>query len=282
MNAVWFTGTNLSLTVDRKNSPSTLSHIAASNFPECYMRATKRAFRIESISQPTEVHARNLHAARHAAGAVGGGHGEIMAELRSLKALIRPPEEVSKQMIDAYKTEMQEAMKLKAELDSIYGAISQTKHEIATLHISGFQGKQMTRVTHELDAIVEGTETATEGILSAAEVIDQLTSQLAAKAKSSQDRGALDDIQQKIITIFEHCNFQDLTGQRITKVVNTLKFIEERIVNMMDIWGGLDSFKDVEVDIIAESEGDASLLNGPKIDGEVGHASQDDIDALFN
>jgi chemotaxis protein CheZ len=245
------------------------------------MRSTKRAFRIESISQPTEIHAR-AHGGGRPANANGGGHGEIMAELRALKAMIRPPEEVSKQMIDAYKAEMQDAMKLKAELDTIYEAIGQTKHEIATLHLSGFQGKQMTRVTHELDAIVEGTQFATEGILSAAEAIDQLAGQLSAKAKDSQDQGALDDIQQKIITIFEHCNFQDLTGQRITKVVNTLKFIEERIVNMMDIWGGLDSFKDVEVDIMAEREGDDALLNGPKVDGDVGHASQDDIDALFN
>ena len=28
-------------------------------------------------------------------------------------------------------------------------------------------------------------------------------------------------------------------------------------------------------------DGDARLLNGPKLDGDVGHASQDDIDAMF-
>jgi chemotaxis protein CheZ len=32
----------------------------------------------------------------------------------------------------------------------------------------------------------------------------------------------------------------------------------------------------------AQSEGDARLLNGPKVEGDVGHASQDDIDAVFN
>lgn len=241
------------------------------------MRANKKAFRIESFSQPAELAA---WAANDGA-APGAGHQEIMSELKALRAMIQPAEEVSRQMIEAYRGEMQEAMKLKAELDSIYQAINETKHEIATLHVSGFQGKQMTRVTHELDAIVSGTEEATEGILTAAEAIDQIASHLSAKLKSQQDRGAIDDVQQKIITIFEHCNFQDLTGQRITKVVNTLKFIEERIVKMMDIWGGLDSFKDVDVEAIAEATGDAALVNGPKIDGESGHASQDDIDALF-
>lgn len=242
------------------------------------MRASKKAFRIESFSQPADIAGWPT-----ADGApTGAGHLEIMAELKSLRALIQPAEEVSRQMIEAYRGEMQEALKLKAELDSIYSAINQTKHEIATLHVSGFQGKQMTRVTHELDAIVSGTEEATEGILSAAETIDQIAGQLAAKLKSQQDRGAVDDIQQKIITIFEHCNFQDLTGQRITKVVNTLKFIEERIVRMMDIWGGIDSFRDVSVEAMAEATGDAGLVNGPKLQGEAGHASQDEIDALFN
>jgi chemotaxis protein CheZ len=237
------------------------------------MRA-RRAFRIESYGQPMQVAAQAF--------AQGGGHGEIISELRELKALIRPAEEVSRQMIEAYRAEMQEAMKLKAELDQIWQAIDKTKHEIATLHVTGFKGKEMSRVTHELDAIVDGTEQATEGILAAAEGIDQIASQLSAKLKNAQDRGAVDDIQQKIVTIFEHCNFQDLTGQRITKVVNTLKFIEERIVRMMDIWGGLESFKDIPVDTIAAAEGDAALLNGPKLAGESGHATQDDIDALFN
>lgn len=239
------------------------------------MRAQKRAFRIEVISQPeTSPHPKG--------GSANGGHHEILSEIKQLRALIRPPEEVSKQMIDAYRAEMQEAIKLKAELDQIWQAIDQTKHEIATLHVTGFKGKQMTRVTHELDAIVTGTEEATEGILSAAEGIDQIASQLAAKLKSTQDKAAVDDIQQKIITVFEHCNFQDLTGQRITKVVNTLKFIEDRIMKMMEIWGGLDSFKDIAVEDIAEATGDAALLNGPKLSEDAGHASQDDIDALFN
>jgi chemotaxis protein CheZ len=32
---------------------------------------------------------------------------------------------------------------------------------------------------------------------------------------------------------------------------------------------------------MAARESDARLLNGPKVEGEAGHASQDDIDALF-
>lgn len=243
------------------------------------MQASRKVFRIETLTgqqAPTLAPT----AANDAPSALQG-HSEIMAELKALRALVQPVEQVSSSMLQAYRDEMREAQKLKTELEEIAQAIDQTKREIATLHVSGFKGREMTRVTHELDAIVDGTREATDGILTAAEAIDQLAGQLSAAIKNERQRGVLDDMQQKTITIFEHCNFQDITGQRITKVVNTLKFIEERIVRMMDIWGGLEKFQGIAVDTIAEKEGDATLLNGPRLEEDAGHASQDDIDALF-
>jgi chemotaxis protein CheZ len=50
---------------------------------------------------------------------------------------------------------------------------------------------------------------------------------------------------------------------------------------MMDIWGGMEAFKEFLPEAPPERQGDAALLNGPKLDKDVGHASQDDIDALF-
>ena len=91
-----------------------------------------------------------------------------------------------------------------------------------------------------------------------------------------------EDILEKVISIFEACNFQDLTGQRISKVMGTMKFIESHINVMMDIWGGVDAIKSGSPGVIDERVGDARLLNGPKLEGDVGHASQDDIDALFD
>ena len=208
-------------------------------------------------------------------------HDEIMSELRALRTLVKPSEQVTQQMIDAYKAQIAEAAKLKGELDVIQDAIIRTKQEIATVHVTGFEGPEMARVTNELDAIVGGTEHATEQILSNAEEIDQMASTLAARLKDEQSRALVADAQERVIKIFEACNFQDLTGQRITKVVGTLKFIETHIVRMMEIWGGLDAFKDIAPEPIAAPEGDARLLNGPKVAGEAGHASQDDIDAMF-
>lgn len=204
-----------------------------------------------------------------------------MAEIASIKALIRPSEEVGHTMLETFKAELGEAFKLKAELDSIYEAIAKTKREIATLHnTAGSDSDDMTRVTNELDAVVSGTEGATEGILSAAEFIDETANTLSARL-SGQDAELANDIQEKVVQIFESCNFQDLTGQRITKVINTLRFIEDRIVRMMDIWGGIETFKSIEPEMRPEREGDAALLNGPSLDIDAGVASQDDIDALF-
>jgi chemotaxis protein CheZ len=239
------------------------------------MQARRKAFRVETMDRVT---GRTI---AHVAGHSSAHHDEIMSELRTLRSMVKPHEQVTQQMIDAYKQQIAEAAKLKGELDLIHDAINRTKREIATVHVTGFEGPEMARVTNELDAIVGGTESATETILSGAEDIEQMASTLVARLKDDQNLALASDIQERVVKIFEACNFQDLTGQRITKVVATLKFIETHIVRMMEIWGGLDAFKDIEAEKIAERVGDAALLNGPKVDGEAGHASQDDIDSLF-
>jgi chemotaxis protein CheZ len=247
------------------------------------MQARRKLFRVETIDRvPGRANGQGYAHTHHPAHVDHHDHhDEIMTELRALRALVKPAEQVSLQMIDGYKAQIAEAQKLKTELDLIYDAISKNKQELATVHLTGFEGPEMARVTNELDAIVGGTEHATEQILSNAEEIDQMASTLAARLKDEQSRALVADTQERVIKIFEACNFQDLTGQRITKVVGTLKFIETHIVRMMEIWGGLEAFKDIAPEAIAAPEGDARLLNGPKVAGEAGHASQDDIDALF-
>jgi chemotaxis protein CheZ len=245
------------------------------------MQARRKPFRVETMDRVTGRLNGNTHGLQHVLHAHPAHHDEVMAELRALRSMVKPAEQVTQQMIDAYKAQIAEAAKLKGELDLIHEAINKTKREIATVHITGFEGPEMARVTNELDAIVGGTETATEQILSAVEDIDQMASTLIARLKDDQDQALVHDMQERVVKIFEACNFQDLTGQRITKVVSTLKFIETHIVRMMEIWGGLEAFKDIEAETIAAREGDARLLNGPKLEGEAGHASQDDIDSLF-
>jgi chemotaxis protein CheZ len=208
-------------------------------------------------------------------------HSEIMSMLGTIKESIVPAREISTSLLEEHRRDMQEALRLKVELDSIYEAINRTKREIATLRYAGAQGQEITRVTDELGAIVLGTETATNSILAAAEKIDDLSSNLSSRL-SGGDQEIAREILDHVISIFEACNFQDITGQRISKVVNAMRFVEERVHHMIDIWGGLESFKDVETLDDSRPRGEAALLNGPALATDKGVTSQDAIDALFD
>lgn len=245
--------------------------------------ARKRVFRIEQ-ARPAFV---NSHQAPngsngHDVNAEEARHREVMAAIQELKDRFAPEEQLTTKIIEDYKHDLMEAKKLKDELHQIYEAINKTKQEIATIQQTSLKGVAISRVTDELSAIVEGTEQATETILASAEQIDQQAGDLAAALKQQQNSDVVGDIQDHVVSIFEACNFQDLTGQRITKVVNAFRFIEDRVNNMMEIWGGLESFKDVEPEALPEPEGDEALLHGPPLEDEEGLANQDDIDALFD
>jgi len=230
---------------------------------------------------------------------IGPLHREIMSELRSIRAQMAATpaqhsavatadaavaREVAQvhALLDTYRAQVEQCEKLKVELDLIHDAISRTKREIAVLHGKSFNGEEMAKVNGELGAVVGGTEQATQQILEATEAIDQAASALSKNVSADQQKLLSEEIQERVVSIFEACNFQDLTGQRISKVMHTMKFIEQHINEMMNIWGGVDAIKAHVPPIVDNREGDARLLNGPKLDGDAGHASQDDIDALFN
>ncbi|MGB0750163.1 MAG: protein phosphatase CheZ [Magnetospiraceae bacterium] len=179
-------------------------------------------------------------------------------------------------------TLMNDVALMRNELNALQRSIQETKAEIAALRPHDEDDDQLLRVTHELDAVVEATEGATETILEAAEQIDELANSIGLSAADETERQQTEEIQERIIKIFEACNFQDLTGQRITKIVNTLKFVDERIQSMIEIWGH-DSFVGLEKalhDRVPEKVGDEDLLNGPQLADK--GISQNDIDALFD
>src|SRR3954464_7321220 len=231
-------------------------------------------------------------------GDIGPMHREIMTELRAIRAQMAgagsstPGEtidpsvlrevEAAPALLETYRAQIEQCAKLKVELDLICDAINRTKREIAVLHGKSFNGEEMAKVNGEPGAVVGGTEQATQQILEAAESIDQAASAMAKVQSADQQKRLADDIQERVISIFEACNFQDLTGQRISKVMSTMKFIEQHINSMMEIWGGVDAIKSHVVPQVDTRSDDDKLLNGPKLAGDVGHASQDDIDALFD
>ncbi|GAB3444644.1 hypothetical protein [Insolitispirillum peregrinum] len=224
-----------------------------------------------------------------------GDSGQMMRELRSMKEELRsldhllrahfePADEVDEDapqddpILREYERQKQEVMILRTELRALANSIQETKREIAHLRSSHTQGDRLVVVAGELDAIVGSTEQATEGILDAAEKIDTIAHTLKAAGDDTYTTRLAEDLTEHVMVIFEHCNFQDITGQRTTKVVNTLKFIEDRIDKMISIWGQ-ESF----AELIGEedhSEDDARLLNGPQLGAAA--ISQDEIDRLFD
>lgn len=232
------------------------------------MALPQRRFRIEmGMGQP----------AAEPRGEMGAGqYQEILSALSEIRAALGSTEQVSQEIVTDYRGRVEEARALRAELESIQRAISTTKLELAALH-AGPGGRDIHRVTDELDAVVQGTEEATEQVLQAAETIDSDANDLVAHLKNQADIDLVNDIRDQTVKIFEACNFQDLTGQRITKVVNTLRFIEERVATMMSLWGDLEAF----VAPGSQVE-DGTVMHGPALSTDIGVASQDDIDALFN
>ena len=202
---------------------------------------------------------------------------EILAELKALHDLVERRSPKPSADIEAYGPD--ELRLLKSETDAIYLALNRTKHEIAALHVKAF-GPPPARVTRELDAVVESAEQATQQILSAAEDIEDAAKTLSASLNREQEQSLGLDIQDNVLRIFEACNFQDLSGQRISKVLSDAEVRRGAHCAYDRDLGGIDAFGTHAVAAAAELDRVATL-HGPKLDGEDGHATQDDIDALF-
>jgi chemotaxis protein CheZ len=114
--------------------------------------------------------------------------------------------------------------------------------------------------------------------LEAAEKIDTLAGQLQAQATDGFASHVSEDIREAVVAIFEACNFQDITGQRITKVVKTLQYIEDRVNKMIEIWGA-DTFENLDSPPEVTPDDESRLLNGPQLENQ--GVSQDDIDKMF-
>lgn len=146
--------------------------------------------------------------------------------------------------------------KIYTEFRDLSDYIDNARTEIASLVPTDIKSSRLPRAGLELDAIVKSTEEATNGIMEAAEAIMAIDSNDMETYKAA--------VEAECMRIFEHCSFQDITGQRISKVVETLQHIEKRIDALKDIWG-VD-----QKNAIPEppKDDDSHLLRGPALEGE--------------
>jgi chemotaxis protein CheZ len=166
------------------------------------------------------------------------------------------------------------------ELALMHQAISMTRQEIAALQTQ-FGKRGQGGAGREIDAVIDTTKNATQNILQSAEVIEDLARSLAASLRLPQERDMVRDILDHVTHIFESCNFQDVTGQYLTQAIAKFKFVEDRVSRMSEIWDDIEAGA-ATPRVAAASDSANDLLNGPKLEGEAGHVSQNDIDLLFS
>jgi chemotaxis protein CheZ len=181
-----------------------------------------------------------------------------------------------------------EENRLKRELVGLFGHLNKLRRELASLH--GGEEHNFVTMSETLDDIVKNTENASNTILESVESIDEMVGAL----RSIKDPAVIetcDKINDRVNQVFEACSFQDLTGQRITRLVKSLTFIEERVNAMIRVWGRDEISKvidEVKQETTTTKTADEMLLHGPQSESKAIDQSevdklfsQDDIDKLF-
>lgn len=165
---------------------------------------------------------------------------------------------------------------LRGKVDTLYQEvwglardIVQARAQIAELRPGALKRENLPRAIQEMHEIVQTTEDASNAIMESAETITNAI-------PDGTDADYREIIQNSCQRIFESCAFQDLTGQRIGKVMTTLQLIDEHLEGLQELLGA--EFEDPEAD--APADGEEDLLAGPALDGEGNN--QDDIDKLFD
>jgi chemotaxis protein CheZ len=153
---------------------------------------------------------------------------------------------------------------LLAEVEDLARTIAKTRSELQRLDAGPFIAGHIPTATDELDAVVAHTASATDVILEACE-------QLETSAANGEPIDA-ELLGRATTAIYEACSFQDITGQRIKKVVGTLKAIEQKVGEILKVFGQGEEFIEEVVEV-------STLTNGPQLPGKA--MEQSDIDKLL-
>ena len=157
---------------------------------------------------------------------------------------------------------------LLAELEDLGRTVACAKQEIARLKVDDITDRHIPGATDELDAIVQHTAHATNEILDCCEALEGLGPRIGQEEAQT--------LQGVTTRIYEACSFQDITGQRIGKVVAALKAIEARVAS---ITGRYMEGREPPAPAAPPTEG-VRLAEGPQLPGA--GISQADIDRLLS
>ena len=167
--------------------------------------------------------------------------------------------------------------RLQSQIQGLSASILSTLTEVATIRHPMMEDDRVLAAVDELDAIVTATEVATDQILGATERLDELKSSL--DAGTADTAAAARRINEVTTAIYEAANFQDITGQRIGKVMALLRDVDLRVMAMIEHLGGDMALADVAPPSAAK-QGDAALVNGPQASHQA--LAQEAVDSLFD
>ncbi len=157
--------------------------------------------------------------------------------------------------------------KLHADLTLLADYIQTTRSDLVKTSGINDSRNLIPATTDELDTVISETVRATALIMDACENIE--------KAAQTVHAPAHDILVGAVTSIYEACSFQDITGQRITKVIKTLKDIEKKVAE------SLASLEQPAAEPQQQNDQPgAALLNGPQLKGPA--MSQEEIDKLLN
>ena len=161
------------------------------------------------------------------------------------------------------------------ELEDLVRYIHNARTEIAAIRPDSIRDEEIPTAHSELDAVIAATAEATDVFLDVAEQLETMADNIGG------DDG--EKLHEMTTRMYEASNFQDITGQRITKVVSTLGFIEAKVERLSRIIDGKEvadedalSMEDL---MPADERPDSDLLHGPAMPEQANN--QDDIDALL-
>ena len=167
-----------------------------------------------------------------------------------------------------------DGMQVATELREILDYIGAAQAELDMMQPKNMSMRKIPGAHDQLDAVVAATEDAASTIMDAADIIGEVAGEI--------DEKNANRLLELSTNLFEASSFQDLTGQRITRVVTTLQVLEERLSSLADAIGD-DFVEPLEEEIETDNEGvavnDDDLLHGPQLEGEGN--SQAEIDALL-
>lgn len=171
--------------------------------------------------------------------------------------------------------------KLNSEIQNLLRYVERLRQEVAGAtkpqedDKSSFLG-----MSEQLTAIAQSTEEASHVILESSEAISNYSDELNALVDDEKAKALCEKIANESMRSMEACSFQDLTGQRVTRILNSLRFVEDRVNAMVELCGQ-EAIQRMSQELAEQDpEPEDVVMHGPQTPGA--SISQDEIDALFD